>query len=63
MALAPVAHRLWQRILRFDPAHPIRPNRDRFVLSVGHASMPCSMLHLTGVRAVNPKTRRSAIRP
>src|SRR6187551_317593 len=39
MALAPVAYCLWQRVLRFDPAHPIWPNRDRFVLSVGHASM------------------------
>src|SRR5688572_30602422 len=56
MALAPVAYCLWQRFLRFDPAHPIWPNRDRFVLSVGHASMLLySMLHLTGVRAVNSK--------
>jgi transketolase len=56
MALAPVAYCLWQRMLRFDPAHPIWPNRDRFVLSVGHASMLLySLLHLTGVRAVNPK--------
>jgi transketolase len=56
MALAPVAYCLWQRLLRFDPAHPIWPNRDRFVLSVGHASMLLySLLHLTGVRAVNPK--------
>jgi transketolase len=56
MALAPVAYCLWQRFLRFDPEHPIWPNRDRFVLSVGHASMLLySMLHLTGVRAVNAK--------
>jgi transketolase len=56
MALAPVAYCLWQRFLRFDPAHPIWPNRDRFVLSVGHASMLLySLQHLTGVRAVNPK--------
>jgi transketolase len=56
MALAPVVYRLWQRFLRFDPNHPIWPNRDRFVLSVGHASMLLyAMLHLTGVRAVNPK--------
>jgi transketolase len=42
--------------LRFDPSHPIWPNRDRFVLSVGHASMLLySILHLTGVKAVNPK--------
>jgi transketolase len=56
MALAPVVYCLWQRVLRFDPEHPIWPNRDRFVLSVGHASMLLySMLHLTGVKAVNPK--------
>src|SRR5881275_2302712 len=56
MALAPVAYCLWQRFLRFDPEHPIWPNRDRFVLSAGHASMLLySMLHLTGVKAVNPK--------
>jgi transketolase len=56
MALAPVIYCLWQRFLRFDPEHPIWPNRDRFVLSVGHASMLLySMLHLTGVKAVNPK--------
>jgi transketolase len=56
MALAPVAYCLWQRVLRFDPAHPIWPNRDRFVLSAGHASMLLySLLHLTGVRTVNPK--------
>src|SRR5262245_2967174 len=56
MALAPVVYCLWQRFLRFDPNHPIWPNRDRFVLSVGHASMLLySILHLTGVKAVNPK--------
>jgi transketolase len=55
MALAPVAYVLWQRFLRFDPQDPIWPNRDRFVLSIGHASMLLySMLHLTGVRAVDP---------
>lgn len=55
MALAPVAYCLWQRSLRYDPQDPIWPNRDRFVLSVGHASMLLyAMLHLTGVRAVNP---------
>src|SRR4029079_16531418 len=53
MAMAPVAYALWQRHLRFDPAYPIWPNRDRFVLSMGHASMLLySMLHLTGVKAV-----------
>jgi transketolase len=56
MALAPVAYCLWQRFLRFDPEHPIWPNRDRFVLSIGHASaLLYSLLHLTGVKAVNPK--------
>ncbi len=56
MALAPVAYCLWQRFLRFDPNHPIWPNRDRFVLSAGHAStLLYAMLHLTGVKAVNPK--------
>jgi len=56
MAMAPVVYCLWQRILRFDPNHPIWPNRDRFVLSAGHASMLLySILHLTGVKAVNPK--------
>jgi transketolase len=55
MALAPLAYLLWQRFLRFDPREPIWPNRDRFVLSNGHASMLLySMLHLTGVRAVDP---------
>jgi transketolase len=56
MALAPVVYCLWQRFLRFDPDHPIWPNRDRFVLSAGHASMLLyAMLHLAGVKAVNPK--------
>jgi len=54
MAMAPVAYCLWQRFLRFDPDDPIWPNRDRFVLSAGHASMLLySMLHLTGVQAVS----------
>jgi len=56
MAMAPVAYTLWQRHLRFDPDDPIWPDRDRFVLSMGHASMLLySMLHLAGVKAVNPK--------
>jgi transketolase len=56
MAMAPVAYCLWQRFLRFDPEDPIWPNRDRFVLSMGHAStLLYSVLHLTGVKAVNPK--------
>ena len=55
MGLAPVAYCLWQRFLRYDPEQPIWPNRDRFVLSVGHASMLLyALLHLTGVKAVNP---------
>jgi len=55
MALAPVAYVLWQRFLRFDPENPIWPNRDRFVLSNGHASMLLySLLYLTGVKAVDP---------
>src|SRR5262249_40403643 len=59
MALAPVAYCLWQRFLRFDPDDPIWPNRDRFVLSAGHASMLLySLLHLTGVKAVNPQYER-----
>jgi transketolase len=56
MALAPVTYTLWQRFLRFDPAAPIWSNRDRFVLSAGHAStLLYSMLHLAGVRSVNPQ--------
>jgi transketolase len=55
MALAPVAYCLWQRVLRYDPNDPIWPNRDRFVLSNGHASMLLySLLHLAGVKAVDP---------
>ncbi|GJE01898.1 transketolase [Methylobacterium isbiliense] len=50
MALAPVAFTLWNRYLRYDPAHPTWPNRDRFVLSVGHASMLLyALIHLAGV--------------
>src|SRR5258708_7088761 len=56
MAMAPVAYDLWQRHLRFDPDDPIWPDRDRFVLSMGHASMLLySLLHLARVKAVNPK--------
>jgi len=54
MALAPLIYTLWNRIMRFDPADPIWPNRDRFVLSNGHASMlQWSILHLTRTVAVN----------
>jgi len=56
MAMAPVVYTIWQKWLRFDPEQPIWPNRDRFVLSIGHASMLLySMLHLTQVKAVNPQ--------
>jgi transketolase len=56
MAMAPVVYSIWQNMLRFDPADPIWPNRDRFVLSIGHASMLLySILHLTKVKAVNTK--------
>ena len=59
MALAPVAYCLWQRFLRFDPDDPIWGNRDRFVLSIGHASMLLySLLHLSEVKAVNAKYER-----
>ena len=55
MALAPFAYTLWQYFLRFDPGDPIWPNRDRFVLSAGHASMLLySLLFLAEVQAVDP---------
>ena len=55
IGVAPVAYTLWQRFLRFDPADPIWPNRDRFVLSEGHAStLLWSLLHLSRVQAVDP---------
>jgi transketolase len=54
MALAPLVYTIWNRVLRFDPEDPIWPNRDRFVLSNGHASMLLwSVLYLTGTKAVN----------
>ncbi|MBV8651924.1 MAG: transketolase, partial [Alphaproteobacteria bacterium] len=56
MALAPLAYTLWQETLRFDPADPIWPNRDRFVLSAGHASMLLyTLLHLTGTKSVDER--------
>jgi len=56
MGLAPVVFSLWQYFLKYDPASPLWPNRDRFVLSAGHASMLLySTLHLAGVRGVNGK--------
>src|SRR5215467_14050301 len=55
MGMAPTVYTLWQRVLRFDPQDPIWPNRDRFVLSCGHASMLLySILHLAATRAVDP---------
>jgi transketolase len=54
MGLAPVAYILWNRFLQYDPADPIWPNRDRFVLSNGHASMLLySLIHLTGIKNVD----------
>src|SRR4051812_49578710 len=59
MALAPLVYTLWNRIMQFDPQDPIWPNRDRFVLSNGHASMLLwSLLHLTKTRAVNSQYER-----
>ncbi len=59
MALAPLVYTLWNRVLRFDPLDPIWPNRDRFVLSNGHASMLLwSILYLTGTHAVNADYER-----
>jgi transketolase len=59
MALAPLVYTLWNRVMRFDPDDPIWPNRDRFVLSNGHASMLLwSVLHLTGTKAVNADYER-----
>jgi len=55
MGLAPVVYTLWQDFLRFDPDDPAWPNRDRFVLSNGHASMLLyALLHLTGVKNIDP---------
>ena len=59
MALAPVIYTLWRQFLRFDPENPLWPNRDRFVLSNGHASMLLySMLHLAGVKDVTSDDAR-----
>ena len=58
MALAPVVYQLWQRHLRYDPDEPLWRNRDRFVLSVGHASMLLyAVLHLANVKAVDDEGR------
>ena len=54
MALAPLVYTIWNRVMQFDPEDPIWPNRDRFVLSNGHASMLLwSVLHLTRTQTVN----------
>ena len=59
MALAPLVYTLWNRVMRFDPKDPIWPNRDRFVLSNGHASMLVwSILYLTQTQAVNADYER-----
>ena len=58
MAMAPVGYALWSRFLRYDPDRPDWPNRDRFVLSVGHASLLLySLLHLSGVREIGTDGR------
>ena len=55
MALAPLVYTLFNRVMNFDPVDPIWPNRDRFLLSNGHASMVLwSVLHLTGTQAIGP---------
>ena len=59
MALAPLVYTIWNRVMQFDPEDPIWPNRDRFVLSNGHASMLLwSVLHLTATKAVNADYER-----
>ena len=63
MGAAPTAYTLWQRYLRYDPAAPEWMNRDRFVLSVGHASMLLyALIHLAGVRG-SPEVYDGAERP
>jgi transketolase len=58
MSMAPVMYELWQRHMKYDPADPLWPNRDRFVLSIGHASMLLySTLFLAGVRAADAKNQ------
>src|ERR1700759_3070201 len=58
MGMAPVGYKLWRDFLRYDPERPDWPNRDRFVLSVGHASMLLySILHLAGVKEIDADGR------
>ena len=60
MGMAPVGYTLWSRFLRYDPDRPDWPNRDRFVLSVGHASLLLySLLHLSGVREIDADGRHT----
>ena len=60
MALAPVGHTIWTKFLRYDPATPDWPNRDRFVLSVGHASMLLySLIHLAGIEEIDKDGKKS----
>ncbi|HEX7853663.1 MAG TPA: transketolase [Sphingobium sp.] len=60
MALAPIAHTLWSQFLRYDPETPDWPNRDRFVLSCGHASMLLyAVLHLADVREIDAQGRKT----
>ncbi|HEU0044357.1 transketolase [Sphingomonas sp.] len=60
MALAPVGHTVWTKFLRYDPANPDWPNRDRFVLSVGHASMLLyALIHLAGIEEIDADGKKS----
>lgn len=60
MALAPVGHTVWTKFLRYDPAQPDWPNRDRFVLSVGHASMLLyALIHLAGIEEIDAEGKKS----
>ena len=65
MALAPVGYTLWSKFLRYDPKHADWPNRDRFVLSVGHASMLLySLIHLAKIEEIDAdgnKTGKEAV--
>lgn len=60
MALAPVGYTLWSKFLRYDPATPDWPNRDRFVLSVGHASMLLyALIHLAGIEEIDAEGNKT----
>src|SRR2546426_1421432 len=64
MALAPLVYAIWNRVMNFDPMEPIWPNRDRLVLSNGHASMLLwPALHLTKTQAVDMLTARRSVSP